>query len=127
MARSSSRLSPHFALAEFTSGDGARVPSWKVPCYRALCRDFLEPLREEFGPVVVTSGFRSLRHNGLVGGAPFSYHRAIRRRPGCAADVTCAAGTPADWYELLDALAAPGLSRYASFVHVDNRDGWARW
>jgi hypothetical protein len=56
-----------------------------------------------------------------------SFHLYRPGRQGVAADVRCARGRPADWYELLDELAAGGLSRYADHVHVDNRRGHARW
>jgi hypothetical protein len=41
--------------------------------------------------------------------------------------VSCARGTPREWFEQLDALGAPGLGLYRTHVHVDNRSGFARW
>lgn len=121
------RLSPHFDSAEFRSHDGARTPSRQLHWLRRLCIDYLEPLRASFGPVRILSGYRSVAHNHQVGGAPASYHTRIRDRRGAAADVACARGTPAEWYAFLDARGAPGLGSYASWVHVDNRAGRARW
>jgi uncharacterized protein YcbK (DUF882 family) len=121
------KLSPHFDSREFHSHDGVRAPSNYLLWARHLCEDMLEPLREEFGPVTVVSGFRSAKHNKSVGGAPASYHLGIRGRRGAAADVTCARGTPDQWHAFLDGRGAHGLGRYPSFVHVDNRAGRSRW
>jgi uncharacterized protein YcbK (DUF882 family) len=103
------------------------MPVWHRGKLLWLCRKHLEPLRREFGPVTIFSGHRSARHNDNVGGAPRSYHLAIRGRPGAAADVACATGSPYDWYRWLNPRVAGGLGRYSSFVHVDTRRGRARW
>lgn len=41
---------------------------------RYLCEQFLQPLRDQFGPVYISSGFRSPKLNSLVGGAVDSWH-----------------------------------------------------
>lgn len=41
---------------------------------KALCDNILEPLRLHFGPIVISSGFRSQKVNRLVGGVPSSQH-----------------------------------------------------
>lgn len=41
---------------------------------RHLAINILEPLRRQFGPIVISSGFRSPRVNTLVGGVPSSQH-----------------------------------------------------
>lgn len=120
------RLSPHFTATEFGRAGAAAPDAW-LYWARKLCTDYLEPLREKFGPVTVMSGFRTLGHNSEVGGAPASYHLRRAGRRGAAADVVCARGTPEDWYRLLDRLGAPGLGLYFGHVHVDNRLGRARW
>ncbi len=48
-----------------------------------LCENILQPLRNKFGPVVVSSGYRSQLVNNKVGGASNSDHLY-----GCAADIT---------------------------------------
>lgn len=40
-----------------------------------LARVVLQPLRDHFGPVLVTSGYRCEELNRLVGGSPRSHHR----------------------------------------------------
>ena len=41
-----------------------------------LARRVLQPLRDEFGPLLTTSAYRSEAVNTAVGGSPTSYHRA---------------------------------------------------
>lgn len=121
------RLSEHFDSREFRSRDGARVPLRQALELRKLCQMYLEPLRAEFGPVTVISGFRSTNHNANVGGAPLSYHTRRPGRRGAAADVVCRDGHPQAWYRFLDARNPGGLGLYVTHVHVDNRSGRARW
>jgi uncharacterized protein YcbK (DUF882 family) len=121
------RVSRHFALVEFDCRDGARVPAAALPGLRRLAQSYLEPLRLEFGPVTVHSGYRTEAHNRRVGGAPQSRHRYDLRPLQPAADVTCARGTPRQWHRFLDELGAPGLGLYPGFVHVDVRVGRSRW
>jgi len=120
------RLSAHFDSGEF-GRPGAAAPDAWLYWARKLCADYLEPLRAEFGVVTIVSGFRTLGHNGEVGGAPASYHLRFAGRRGAAADVVCRRGTPADWGRLLDRLGIPGLGVYPGHVHADNRRGRARW
>lgn len=121
------RLSPHFDSREFRSHDGRGVPLAHARKLRELCMVYLEPLRSQFGPVTVTSGFRSSKHNDDVGGAPSSMHLHVPGRRGAAADVRCRRGRPLDWYHFLDGLDPGGLGLYPSWVHVDTRAGHARW
>ncbi len=88
-------LTPHFMLYELTrSGVAAdhnlanRPNAAQTAALEALCREVLEPLRRRFGPLVVSSGFRSPAVNRLIPGAsPTSQH--LR---GEAADIVV--GTP---------------------------------
>lgn len=74
-------LSEHFTLYEFTrSGTAIELGLDNTPDDRqvaamvALCRNVLEPLRQRFGPIVISSGFRSRKVNRLVGGVASSQH-----------------------------------------------------
>ena len=74
-------LSPHFTLAEMTSSTAAvrrgldNTPSPAVTDALArLCIRVLEPVRLHFGPVRVTSGYRSPAVNAAIGGAKSSQH-----------------------------------------------------
>jgi uncharacterized protein YcbK (DUF882 family) len=121
------RLSPHFTTEEFRCHDGTPAPADVYRQLRALCFNYLEPLRRAYGPVTVVSGYRTPAHNRAVGGAPQSYHVYRARRVGVAADVKCARGRAPDWHRALDRLGAPGLGAYDDHVHVDNRAVRARW
>lgn len=75
------KLSPHFTLFEMvrsgTAIDNCIVnhpTATRVEALRQLCINVLEPLREEFGPIVISSGFRNDQLNILVGGVPGSQH-----------------------------------------------------
>lgn len=133
MARA--RLTTHFAAHEFDCHDGTPWPARYRGDLVELCR-VLERLREVYGPVTVTSGYRHRQYNRKVGGAPLSYHVWDLRTPGegVAADVRCASGRPRDWMGTLEAILARrkpgtgGLHAYpAGWVHVDLRARKARW
>jgi hypothetical protein len=75
------RLSPHFTLEEMTksqAGDRAGIDNLPSAAHRealrALCTHVLEPIRERFGPVVITSGYRGPKLNRMVGGSATSQH-----------------------------------------------------
>ena len=125
------RPSPNFSYSEFNTKDGTPVPRAAYKGLDHLCKNYLEPLRKEFGPVSITSGYRHQAYNAQVGGETNSVH--IYDFPGrdgsaVAADITCSKGTPSQWADFLDGLGVAGLGRYSSFVHLDNRDrmGWPR-
>lgn len=121
------RGAPHFTLAEFACHDGTPVPLHARRDVERLCQLFLEPLRSQFGPVTIVSGYRTAPYNRAVHGAPDSWHVYRRGRPGAAADVVCKLGTAADWYQALSRMDPGGLGRYSEHVHVDTRRGRARW
>ena len=76
-------------------------------------------------PIEITSGFRCNRHNAGIGGAPGSYHSL-----GMAADIFCRGMPPeelAEAAEQIDAFRCGGIGIYRAWVHVDTRDGRARW
>jgi hypothetical protein len=130
----SSKPSRNFSYAEFNTKDGTPVPKSAYKGLDHLCQNYLEPLREKYGPISITSGYRHAAYNRRIGGASNSVH--IYDHPGrdgsaVAADIVCAKGSPRDWAIYLDSLGVAGLGTYSSFVHLDNRDrmGWAksRW
>jgi uncharacterized protein YcbK (DUF882 family) len=121
-------VSPHFALAEFGSRDGAVVPPELLANVRALCAQ-LEILREHLGrPIRITSGYRTPTHNARVKGAKTSQHIF-----GKAADITVAGIPPAELANVIELLIARGrmhdggLGRYRAWVHYDVRPARARW
>ena len=81
MLESNNQLSKNFTLEEFTRSATAQrlnIDNTPKPIHidnmRHLCNNLLEPLRKVFGPIIITSGFRSPRLNAAVGGTLLSQH-----------------------------------------------------
>lgn len=76
------KLSPNFALSEFTKSQTAsrrlidNTPGrQEVDALRLLCVKVLEPVRAHFErPVVISSGYRSPALNRAIGGSRTSQH-----------------------------------------------------
>jgi hypothetical protein len=75
------KLSEHFALAEFTRSESAKrhgVSNEPTPEHleniKVLCEKILEPIRTKFGPLNISSGYRSKVLNHYIGGALSSQH-----------------------------------------------------
>ena len=75
-------------------------------------------------PVTITSGYRCLKHNGAVGGAPKSKHPL-----GMAADIVVEDVPTKDVYKFLDTVFPNtyGLGLSERFTHIDVRPNKARW
>jgi hypothetical protein len=83
------QLSANFSLEEMTKSQAAlrlRInntpPPAAVEALRALCVNVLQPARDQFGPLIVSSGYRCPRLNAVIGGARLSQHMS-----GEAADI----------------------------------------
>jgi hypothetical protein len=75
------KLTAHFALAEFTRSESAKrhgVPNEPTPEHLqnliVLCERVLEPIRIKFGPINISSGYRSKTLNHYIGGSLNSQH-----------------------------------------------------
>lgn len=81
-------------------------------------------VREKFGPVVINSGHRCVKHNAAVGGAKNSMHTT-----GKAADIRIPGVSPARVWSYLTSKyeGKYGIGQYDSFTHIDVRDTAARW
>jgi len=127
-------LSKNFKATEFWCHDGSAPPILARPAMIALCRVFLEPMREKFGTALVLSGYRHELYNQAIGGARFSQHVYEQTFEAVAADMRFAKGTPAQWAAFARGLRAKeggrgGVGRYdeAGFIHCDNRSWKADW
>ena len=75
------RLTAHFSLAEFTRSESAKrhgVSNQPTPEHvqniKILCERVLEPIRMKFGPLILSSGYRSKVLNHYIGGSLKSQH-----------------------------------------------------
>jgi zinc D-Ala-D-Ala carboxypeptidase len=75
------KLSAHFNLAEFTRSESAKrhgVSNEPTPEHleniKVLCEKVLEPIRIKFGPINISSGYRSKTLNHFIGGSLSSQH-----------------------------------------------------
>lgn len=105
------QLTPHFNLSEF------RCPCCNDVIQSAAQRlaEALEPVRDDFGPVHIHSGFRCPRQNYRVNGALFSQHLV-----GLAADIFVEGD--AARFVLVSSLLEHGFKRLgigAKHVHAD--------
>ena len=79
------KLSPHFTLGEMVHTShrliSNRPAGSHIERLTLLCETLLEPIREQFGPLWITSGYRCPALNMLIGSSPTSAHIH-----GCAAD-----------------------------------------
>ena len=82
----------------------------------------LQTIRSQYGPVIISSGWRSLRVNSAVGGKPNSRHLV-----GQAADFNIKGLSPQQVQHLLDSTWSGGLGYGKSFTHIDIRPYRARF
>ena len=75
------KLSAHFDLCEFTRSESAKregVSNNPTPEHleniKVLCEKVLEPIRAKFGPINISSGYRSADLNHFIGGSLNSDH-----------------------------------------------------
>lgn len=115
-------LSPHFSTAEFAD---RRTGECKV---NPRLINALETLRSLAGkPIHIDSGYRSPATNEAAGGVGHSQHME-----GNAADISIEGLDTFQLYVLADQVLAfqgGGIGIYpgSNFIHVDVRDGRARW
>lgn len=111
-------ISKNFSREEFTCKCGCGYDTVDVELVKVL-----QEIRDELGPVKITSACRCKYHNAAVGGRPSSQHLL-----GRAADIQMKV-SPAKvraWLEehYPDSL---GIGAYNTFTHIDTRKGKARW
>lgn len=122
------RLSQNFSLNEFLRSQYAArhgidmTPSDEVKQnLQTLCLTQLQPIRNQVGPITVTSGYRPEELNKWIGGSKTSAHVH-----GLAADMVCSKYSPADLFQFIydnftgyDQL----ILEFDSWVHISITDG----
>lgn len=119
------QLSPHFSLEELTFSETAArkgIDNTPPPAILAILRDVTAPGMEEVrallaNPISVSSGFRCLAVNALIGSAPTSAHPR-----GFAVDFNCrAVGNPLRVAEIIAASPLHFdqlIHEFGSWVHI---------
>lgn len=108
------RVSEHFKANEFACKDGTDnilIDSQLI--------ETLEKIRNHFGtPIIINSGFRTVKHNKKVNGAKTSYHCK-----GMAADIVVKGHDSKEVAEYANSIMKQGgVIRYESFTHIDIRE-----
>jgi len=87
------RLSQNFTLAEMVGSQVAtrrgidnRAPMWAIERLADLATEILQPVRNRFGPVTVTSGWRCQDLERALKGRPEGWRSASQHARGEAAD-----------------------------------------
>lgn len=121
-------VSPHFTLAELTFSETAVRNGWRnqppdaaYENLKRLCLTLLEPIRAAFGPVTITSAYRSPEVNAAVGSKPTSAHI-----DGRAADIRVAKFRPLVLARAIDELDLPYdqlIHEFGSWVHIAIQKG----
>lgn len=127
------KLSPHFTLREMVVTSHRSIDNTPSPAVieqmRVLCNGYLELVRDRFGPLWVTSGFRCIELNIAIGGSATSAHMA-----GNAADFVPIRPTPTieivrwvvdhsglDYDQIIDE-----YSSTSNWIHLGRRGGRPR-
>ena len=124
-------LAPHFTVEEMLkssdhpdlAGGVYDTPPDVLVNLARLAWSVLHPLRQRFGPIVITSGYRPRALNAKVGGSHTSRHLTgcavdfeLRRHPSAQAwEEICNGGIPWEWDRLAFYAGAQASGRF----HVD--------
>lgn len=121
-------LTTNFTREEFDCKDGTKVPAELMANVTRLAEQ-LQILRDQLGESIhINSGYRTPAYNSKVGGKPASQHLQAK-----AADITCKSKSPKQLAAFIEKLIGQGVLKfggmgiYPGFVHVDIRNGKARW
>ena len=129
------KLSKYFKLEEFRCKDGTPVPVDLVTFLRNFCEDNLDFMREFFGPIKITSGYRTKAHNIAVGGVKDSYHVYGNHPWKFAVDFVVPGEDLERVFWAMKNLVRTGLIepgglvcyKKQGFIHYDNRGKLTTW
>jgi len=121
------RLSKNFTLDEFLisqtatrQGIDMTPPQHVIENLQRLVTGCLQPLRDETGPIFISSGFRPMELNDAIGGSKTSAHMR-----GDAADLKVINQTPYETAELIVELRLPFdqvIHEFGRWVHIGVSD-----
>lgn len=118
------KVSPHFRLGELVPDNCKEVPPQVMGNLERLCSELLEPIRQECGAVIVTSGYRPPAYNASIGGARTSDHVY-----GRAADFYVVGQGDVTWEYMTEAAfqwAVKNLAgKYGQVILEDHRQHYA--
>lgn len=130
------RLSKNFAQQEFTTSAGIKIDptSEQLFCLKTLCQNILQPIRDKYGPVNITSGLRNSESTEKLIAAGVSASRTSDHMAWCqgnpkgtgAADFICRGknmGVIFSWIQrhLMHNVGQVIYYPYRDFIHVSNR------
>lgn len=105
---------PHFKPSEFACKHCGELPELQD---HVDLLDKLEDLRQLIGkPLRINSGHRCRTHNLIVGGAPYSQHKAL------AVDLSLTGHDPLKLYTSAKAVGFLGIGLGDTFIHLDMRN-----
>lgn len=113
---SSVKLGKWFTLDELTATNTGLPnipPAYAIANLQRIVANVLDPLRDEVGPLIVTSGYRSPDVNAKVGGSPTSQHME-----GEAVDVVPTASSKEDVIAALRELPVDQVITYYDTSHI---------
>ncbi len=120
--------SKYFSMSEFQSKDGTKMPLGVCTNLVELIKN-MDVLREYIGkPIIINSGYRSLKHNEAVGGVKNSFHIV-----GKACDFHVKGMSTLEIKDIIEKLINEGkmkqggLGVYPTWLHYDIRGTKARW
>lgn len=112
------RVSKNFKLKEFQCKDGSNQV-----VLDSVLLEKLQKLRDQIGkPIIINSAYRNKEYNLKVGGAKNSQHLL-----GKAVDIKVSGITPKEIAKIAEGIGFGGIGIYSNFVHLDTRQGRARW
>jgi len=108
------QLTANFKVKEFACKDGSNTILIDVD----FVKNKLQRIREKIGvPIVITSGYRTIEHNKMKGGADSSYHLS-----GRAFDIVASGVSPHRMSQIAEELGVKGIIEYNTFTHIDSRE-----
>ena len=112
------KISKNFKLKEFQCKDNSQLV--KID---SKLLDKLQKLRDTIGkPIIINSGYRTLKYNKKIGGVSSSQHLL-----GKAADIRVNGISPKELAKIAEKIGFNGIGIYKTFLHVDVRKEKARW